>query len=70
MKKNNPKQTRDIKKEMKTIQHGKEDEYWYCRYCRFSGFGESGGLAKARRHCEKTGHTVYYHTWREVTKKW
>jgi hypothetical protein len=53
----------------RVIQHGKEDESYYCRECSFSGVGTSGSLNKAKVHSKKTGHTidVYYETWREIT---
>lgn len=55
---------------MRVIQHAKQPDSEEC-YCRICGFDESGTniLAKAKRHAQKTGHTidVYYESWREIT---
>ncbi len=59
-------------KETKTINHGRDSENYHCRECKFSDVDVKGTLAKARRHTDKTGHTVdvYYESWRETTKRW
>ncbi len=61
-----------MKKQTKTIQHGKESESYHCRQCNFSGTEENGCLARAKRHNARTGHTidVYYESWREITNNW
>lgn len=53
---------------MRIIQHGRSDETCYCRICDFNEYAGKV-LQKAKRHAEKTGHTidVYYESWREIT---
>jgi len=54
--------------EMRIINHGRDDENCYCRICEFSSGGKNI-LAYAKKHAQKTGHTVdvYYETHREIT---